>query len=119
MAITVPTQELGAFAAGAVPPPFEHTFTDFDGAVVDLSTFGVLAMNIEADGVSVAGPLGGGSIAFTTDGTDGSVTYEWSLTDMAEPADYLAQMWVSNGSTQKYESDLLKYKVYDGPGSAP
>jgi hypothetical protein len=118
MANTVTKQELGAFAAGAIPPPFEHTFKDFTGAVVDISSFATLQMNIAAI-PSVTGPLGGGSIAFTTDGTDGKVTYFWSATDMAEASDYEAQMWVSNGSTQKYESDLLTYRVYDGPGSAP
>ena len=118
MANTVSKQELGAFAAGAIPPPFEHTFTDFDDAVVDISTFAVRAMNIEAV-PDVTGPLGTGSIGFTTDGQDGKVTYNWSATDMAEPGSYSAQMWVSNGSTQKYESDLLLFVVYDGPGDAP
>jgi len=118
MAIKVAKQELGAFAAGAIPPPYEHTFLDFDGLPVDISTFAVRQMNIEAV-PPVTGPLGGGSIGFTTDGTDGKVTYNWSATDMAEPGGYQAQMWVSNGTTQKYESDLLLYVVYDGPGSAP
>jgi hypothetical protein len=118
MANTPVKQELGAFAEGAIPPPFEHTFLDFDGNPVDISAFGTLQMNIEAIPV-VTGPLGGGSIGFTGDGTDGKVTYNWSTTDMAEGSDYSAQMWVSNGATQKYESDLLTYRVYDGPGSAP
>jgi len=118
MANTPTKQELGAFAEGAIPPPFEHTFTDFNGAVVDVSGF-TLQMNIEAIPV-VTGPLGTGSIGFLTDGTDGIVVYNWSATDMATAADYTAQMWVANGGgTQKYESDLLTYRVYDGPGSAP
>jgi hypothetical protein len=118
MANTPVKQELGAFAEGAIPPPFEHTFLDFDGVVVDISSFGTLAMNIEAI-PTVAATLGAGSIGFTNDGTDGKVTYNWSATDMLEASDYEGQMWVSNGSTQKYESDLLTYRVYDGPGSAP
>ena len=118
MANSVTKKELGAFAAGAIPPPFEHTFLDFDGLPVDISSFGTLQMNSEAI-PSVTGPLAGGSIGFTTDGTDGKVTYNWSTTDMAEPADYEAQMWVYNGATQRYESDLLTFKVYDGPGVAP
>lgn len=118
MANTVSKQELGAFAAGAIPPPFEHTYTDIDEVVVDVSGFATRAMNIEAV-PAVTGPLGTGTIGFTTDGTDGKVTYNWSATDMAEPGSYSAQMWVSNGSDQKYESDLLLYLVYDGPGDAP
>lgn len=111
-------QELGGFANGAIPPPFEHTYLDIDGAIVDVSTFAVRAMNIVSD-PTVTGPLGTGTIGFTTDGTDGKVTYQWSTTDMADAGEYEAQMWVSNGTDQKYESDLLTYLVYDGPGSAP
>jgi len=120
MANTPVKQELGAFAEGAIPPPFEHTYRDFDGIAVDLSVGGwTMQMNIEAV-PAVTGPLGGGIIAFTTDGTDGKVTYQWSATDMLEASDYEAQMWVRNAAgTQKYESDLLTYRVYDGPGSAP
>lgn len=120
MANTPTKQELGAFAEGAIPPPFEHTYTDFDGVAVDMSGGGwSYAMNIESI-PPVTGPLGSGTIGFTTDGSDGKVTYNWSGTDMLEQADYTAQMWVRNaGGTQKYESDLLTYRVYDGPGSAP
>jgi hypothetical protein len=118
MANTPTKQELGAFAEGAIPPPFEHTYKDFDGIAVDISAFAVHTMNIEAT-PSVAGTLGAGTIGFTTDGTDGKVTYNWAVGDMLYGADYEAQMWVSNGATQKYESDLLTYRVYNGPGSAP
>jgi len=116
MALTPTKQELGAFAAGAIPPPVEHTYTDFNGVPIDISSFSTRQMNIEAI-PPVTGPLGG-AVAFTTDGTDGKVTYTWSATDMAQPSTYTAQMWVSNG-TNKYESDLLLYAVYDGPGDAP
>ena len=118
MTNTPTVDELGAFAAGAIPPPYENTFLDFDGVAVDISGFGTLQMNVEST-PTVTGPLGDGTIGFTTDGTDGKVTYNWSATDMAEPGNYSAQMWVADGSTQIYESDLLTYLVYDGPGSAP
>lgn len=120
MANTPVRKELGAFAEGAIPPPFEHQYTDFDGLPVDLSTGSwTMYMNIESIPVTT-GPLGIGAIDFDSDGSDGKVVYNWSATDMAEGADYTAQMWVRNGSgTQKYESDLLLYRVYDGPGDAP
>ncbi len=120
MANTPAKQELGAFAEGAIPPPFEHTYTDFDEEPVDMSAGGwTFSMRIEAIPV-VAGTLGSGTIAFTTDGSDGKVTYNWVAADMADEADYEAQMWVRNSAgTQKYESDLLTYRVYNGPGSAP
>lgn len=118
---TPTTKDLGAFAAGAIPPPFEHEYLDFDEVVVDISTFPVRQMNIEAV-PAVTGPLGAGAIGFTTDGTDGKVTYNWSATDLAEPGSYTAQMWVADDAvtpTQRYESDLLLITVYDGPGDAP
>jgi len=120
MANTPTKQELGAFAEGAIPPPFEHEYTDFDEVAVDLSTGGwTFQMNIEAI-PAVTGPLGGGTIGFLTDGTDGKVVYNWSDTDMVAAGDYSGQMWVRNSAgTQKYESDLLLYRVYDGPGGAP
>ncbi len=117
MAIKVTKIELGAFAAGAVPPDIIHTYLDEDGEVVDISAFGTRQMNIEAI-PSVAGTLGSATVDFVTNGSDGKIKYAWALADMAEESSYEAQMWVSNG-TKKFESDLLIYVVYDGPGSAP
>lgn len=108
---------IGFFAAGEIPPPVSHTFTDFDGAAVDISSFSTRQMNIEAI-PAVTGPLGTNAVTFVTDGTDGKVTYAWSATDMAEPGSYSAQIWVSNG-TNRYASDLIIFVVYDGPGDAP
>lgn len=119
MAIKPVKIELGAFAAGEIPPPLVHAYTDFDGNVVDLTGFITLAFNVEAT-PAVTGPLGDGAIAFfATDPTLGKVEYTWSSTDMAEPATYLAQMWVYNGSTGRYASDTFVYLVYDGPGEYP
>jgi hypothetical protein len=109
--------DLGAFAEGEVPPVLAHIFTDFDNNPVDISSFTTIQMNIEAV-PPVTGPLGGGTIGFQGDGTDGVVEYYWSATDMAGAASYTAQVWVSNG-VNKYASDLILYTVYDGPGSAP
>lgn len=109
--------DLGAFAAGEVPPILSHTFRDFDGVLVDISTFATQSMNIEAV-PAVTGPLGTGNVAFDTDGTDGVLNYTWVVDDMAEPSGYTSQLWVSNG-TNWYASDLIIYTVYDGPGSAP
>ena len=109
--------DLGAFAAGEIPPRLSHTFTDYEQVVINLSTFTTLAMNIEAL-PAVTGPLGTGVIQFAAGGTDGVVEYFWTATDMAEPGSYQAQMWVSDG-TNRYASDLIIFTVYDGPGDAP
>lgn len=117
MANKIVKQYLGAFAEGAIPTPIIHVYTDFEGTPIDVSGFDVRQMNIEAT-PKVNAELGEGEVQFTTDGTDGSVTYFWTGEDMAKASDYEAQIWVSNG-TQRYESDLLLYKVYNGPGEAP
>src|SRR6056300_64830 len=108
---TVSKIDLGAFAAGEIPPTLSMTFTDFNENAVDLQTFSTFAMNMETI-PGVTGPLGGGAIAFATDGSDGVVEYTWTATDMAEPASYTAQLWVSNG-TNRYASDLIIFTVYD------
>jgi hypothetical protein len=116
--MATPTKiDLGAFAAGEIPPRLTHTYYDFTGVIVDISTFATRAMNIEAV-PAVTGPLGTGTVDFVTDGTDGAVEYIWTTTDMAEPGSYSAQIWVSNG-TNRYASDLILFTVYDGPGDAP
>lgn len=107
---------LGAFAAGEVPPPLLHQFLDFSGEVINLTGFTTLDMNIEVI-PSVTGPLGDGTVT-VTDAPNGKVQYEWTSTDMADPGDYVAQLWVSNG-TNWYASDPIEFSVYDGPGVAP
>jgi len=116
--MATPTKiDLGAFAAGEIPPILQHTYKDYDGVVVDVSSFSTLAMNVEAI-PDVTGPLGAGTIEFDSDGSDGKVNYTWVADDMAEPSSYSAQMWVSSG-TNRFASDLIIYTVYDGPGDAP
>ena len=115
--MATPTKhDLGAFAAGEIPPPLEVTFADFDGNAVPLAGFTTLATNIEAI-PTVTTTLGTGTTV-VTDAPNGEVTYTWVEDDMLEPSDYTAQIWVSNG-TNRYASDLYVYTVYDGPGDAP
>jgi len=118
-----PIVDIGDFAAGAVPPPIIHTFTDFNGVVVDLTTFPTVTVQIEAvPGVPVA--LGSGQVQITDD-LVGEVTYWWHPNDMATAnSEYRLQIWVWNDlptspTARRYESDLYRYRVYDGPGVAP
>jgi hypothetical protein len=114
----VPTEvELGAFAAGAVPPDLEITFTDFDNVAVDLTGFSNVQCNIEEDIGANQNPLGTGGIVIS-DIPGGKVTYSWVRNDMIDPGDYTLQAWVNNG-TKYYESDLYLYTVYDGPEEPP
>lgn len=117
MSLKIVKIELGAFAAGEIPPPIQHTYRDFDAQPVDLDGFSTLAFNVEAT-PTVEGPIGDGAIARVLPYSSGKVDYTWSATDMAEPATYTAQMWVSDG-VNRFASDLFIYVVYDGPEDAP
>ena len=109
--------DLGAFAAGEVPPALEITFTDFDDMAVDLTGFTNLQMNIVEDLGATALALGTGTIVLT-DAVNGIVTYTWVRNDMTDPGQYTAQAWVDNTGNY-FASDLYIYTVYDGPGTPP
>lgn len=119
MANSITKVEIGAFAAGEIPPPFQHTFTDLDGGPLDVSAFSVQRMNIESVPAATS-TLGAGVITMPGTGADGVVQYAWSADDMAVPGDYEAQLWVYEpGTPYRFASDLITYMVYDGPGEAP
>lgn len=117
--MAVPTeQDLGAFAAGEVPPPLTVTYRDFDNNVVDISGMSQHQVNIDEELDSNSNPLGTGVVSFETDGTDGKVTYTWVRDDMIDVGEYTCQVWVNNGANY-FASDLYRYSVYDGPGDPP
>lgn len=111
------TSDLGAFAAGEVPPPLVVTFLDFNKNPVNLTGFASLQMNIEEELDQGAGTLGTGAVLLT-DPAGGVFEYEWVRPDMTIVGEYTAQAWVNNG-TQFYASDLYLYSVYDGPEDPP
>ncbi len=111
------TADLGAFAAGEVPPPLEITFLDFNKNPVNLTGFAFLQMNVQEELGSEASPLGLGGVVLT-DPAGGVFEYTWVRADMFTVGEYTAQGWVNNG-TQFYASDLYTYTVYDGPEDPP
>lgn len=109
-----PQQDLGQFASGAVPPPIENTYKDFNGAIVDLTGFSTLVTRI--DGPSGASLTPSTPTNKDADPTNGTLIYNFTSSDMLVPGFYRLQMWASNG-TIKLESDVFTYEVYDGPGA--
>ncbi len=108
-----PQQDLGQFAAGAIPPSIENLYTDFDDAVVDLTGFTTLVTRIDGPTAAVLTP--GTPTVKGSDPTLGTLIYAFGANDMLAPGFYRLQMWASNG-TIKLESDVFIYEVYDGPG---
>lgn len=116
--MALPTEvDLGAFAAGEVPPPLQITFRDFDGNAVNLTGFGNLQMNIEEELGANQNPLGTGTIT-ATDAPNGVIEYTWVRDDMLDIGEYTAQAWVDDG-VNYFASDLYTYSIYDGPGTPP
>lgn len=109
------TVDLGAFAAGEVPPDLQVTFKDFDGVPVPLTGF-TPHMRITEE-LAGDGGLGGGAISIT-DAPNGVAEYQWVRADMLNVGQYTAQAWVEDGN-KYYASDLYTYTVYDGPGDPP
>jgi hypothetical protein len=108
--------ELGAFAAGEVPPDLTVTFQDANGEVVVLSGF-TPHIRIQEELGKGAANLGTGTITIPTP-ADGKAIYSWVRDDMANPGQYQVQAWVEDG-VKYYASDLYNYTVYDGPGDPP
>jgi hypothetical protein len=111
-------EELGEFAAGEVPPVLTVNFVDnsVDKNPVPLAGFSAF-IEIEKfpEGTT---ELGQGSLNIT-DESGGVVEYLWAEADMQEVGDYSVLVWVHDGGTQRYATDLLTYEVYDGPGPTP
>jgi hypothetical protein len=103
-------------AAGAIPRALVINFVDENEEPVDLTGFDPF-VNIESIPV-VSQTLGQGSIAITDFG-EGEVTYIWDEDDSQAVADYTMLVWVDDDSTQRYESPLIEYRVFDGPGPTP
>lgn len=111
------TKELGAFAAGEVPPPLVVTYLDFNENPVNLVGFTNLQVNIDEELGANQNPLGTGTITLT-DAANGVLEYGWVRDDMLDIGEYTTQAWVNNG-VNFFASDLYTYTVYDGPGTPP
>ena len=103
---------LGVWAQGAIPFPFEHTFKDENGDVIDITAYTV---SVKAEGPE-DGNYGSGSVA-KPDPTNGVGRYVFVADDFADVGNYSLLMWITNGSVNLH-SDLVVWEVYDGPGTA-
>lgn len=104
---------LGVFAQGEIPYPFQHTFLDSTDVAIDLTAF---TATVSVDGPDV-GPYGQGVVA-KTDAVNGIVQYTWTSADFADIGKYKLLIWVDDG-TNRLASDLVEWQVYDGPDYTP
>lgn len=106
---------LGAYAAGEIPPPLSHQYLGNDRLPLPITGWIVLGFFVEGDA-----PCGLGDLQIT-DGPNGIITYTWDPDDMQTPGNYRGLMWVQNDPdpTVRLASDLFLWTVVDGPGPTP
>ena len=106
---------LGTFAAGEIPYPVEHQFTQ-QNTPIDLDGFTTF---VNITGPDEATSLGAGAV-IVIDEPNGIVRYTWVEDDMQFPGKYQMLIWVDDTATpNRFASDLIVFEVYDGPGPTP
>ena len=105
---------LGVFPAGEIPAAFEHTYKDSNDLAIPLSGF---TTSVYISGPDDTAAYATGALAIT-DAANGVVTYTWSGDEFIDVGKYQMVIWVGN-STNRFGSYLVKWEVYDAPGSLP
>lgn len=111
------SQFLGVFPAGEIPVPAEQTFKDKDGNPIDLANF---TPQVRIDGPDETADYVTGSVAKDSPTTTGRVIYTWSGDEFLDIGKYEMIIWVGDNVTPlRFGSYLIKWEVYDAPGSLP
>lgn len=98
--------DLGPYTAGEIPPPFAYTFTDSDGAAIDLTGYEARFVWARNDGDPTT------RTAAVTGAATGEATHTWIEADLADGGSYRAEMWVGDG-TNRFASPPIVYFVRD------
>lgn len=96
--------DLGPYTAGEIPPPFAYTFTDADGAAIDLTGYEARFVWARNDGAPTT------RTAAVTGAAAGEVTHTWVEADLADEGSYDGEVWAGNG-TNRYASPPIRYFV--------
>lgn len=100
-------RSIGPYTTGEIPEPLTVTFTDVDGAPINLS--GYEALWITRAGNS-APRSSAADVAADQAATPGEVTYTWVDGDLDEAGNCRAEMWVDNG-VNRLCSELFSFHV--------
>lgn len=104
--------DIGPYVVGEKPAPFEYTFLDAAGAVINLTGYTAKFQYQRTDGAATS------ASATVTAPTQGKVTYTWTGPEFATPGNWWAEFVVGNG-TNRYISLRLEYTVRAGVGATP
>ena len=91
------------YVQGSTKPSLQVTLLDQDGNIVDLSSTTVTFSLIDA----ITGSLVINSGSCTVDASAGTVTYDWSATDLENPGKYIGEFKIT------YTADSTVHTVYD------
>lgn len=100
---------IGPFSVGEKPPALQVAFKDAFGAAINLSGFTAKFVITSIDPSGVSG-LGLGVSDIDTP-ANGITTYTWAAADFTTAGLYRAQMWVGNGDTLRYASEVFEWFV--------
>lgn len=107
--------KLGSFAAGEIPNPIAHQYTDWAGDPIPMTGWTILGFFVDGDG-----PTSG--TAAWVDAAQGILGYTWHPDDMQIPGRYTGLLWVQDKVTdpdRRFASDQFEWFVVDGPGPTP
>lgn len=111
-----PGLSIGPYVQGEIPPGLVIQFKDSDGnPVEDISAFNVRFVMKDATLADGEGTTLTGSI---NDGATAKAQYTWADGDLDTPAEYVATMWIGNG-TRRYASQLIEFTVLTSEVSIP
>lgn len=104
------------FPSGEIPAAFTHTYKDSNGAAIDLSGY---SAEMFITGPTETTDYATGTLDIDLDPTTGIVQYVWSGDEFVEVGTYSMIIWVGDGGTNRFGSDLVIWSVYDPPGDVP
>ncbi len=106
----------GPYVEGEIPEPIVVQFFQNDGVtVINLTGYTVNLVikdktKADAQGTTLVGDL--------ADAANGKARYTWVDGDLDTPAEYVATMWVGNG-TVRLASKLIEFTVYTSEVTIP
>ena len=100
---------IGPYVAGEIPEALIIQFFQNDGVTeIDLTGYTV---NLVLKNATLADELGTVLVGDLADASAGKARYQWVGGDLDTSAEYVATMWVGNGST-RLASQLIEFTVY-------
>ncbi len=107
---------IGPYVEGEIPEALVVQFLNSAGQPVeDITGFDVRLVIKDR---TLADGLGTTLVGSVNDGPNAKAQYVWAAGDLATPAEYVATMWVGNG-TRRHASQLIEFTVLTSETAIP